>query len=40
MSYDENAVLDILEEVNKSAVNTSAIKLREPFFRLRLKQSL
>jgi hypothetical protein len=40
LSYDENSVLDTLEEVSKNVVNTSAIKLREHFFKLRLRQSL
>ena len=32
MSYDENAVLDIIEKVSKSVVNISTIKLVHNIF--------
>ena len=32
MSYDENAILDIIEKVSKTAVNMSTIKLVHNFF--------
>ena len=34
MSYDENAVLDIIEKVSKSVVNIRAIKLVHNIFYL------
>ena len=34
MSYDENAVLDIIEKVSKSVVNISTIKLVHNIFYL------
>jgi hypothetical protein len=34
MSYDENAVLDIIEKVTKSVVNISTIKLVHNIFYL------
>jgi hypothetical protein len=39
LSYDENAVLDIIEKVSKSVVNISTIKLVHNIFFIRRCQS-